>query len=130
MNAVHNTEQAPGWEYPVPSVHQAFRLLEIISENPSGLGVSELATRNGWPKSSIHNILVTLAHDGFVAQDPESGRYRMTVKLGKWSNVVDQASQVAILKASSSSNNSFRLGSGVTCFPSLNSTPARTNGTR
>ena len=81
MNAVHNTERGPGWQYPVPSVHRAFRLLEILSDSFGGLGVSELARRTGWPKSSIHNILVTLAQDGFVAQDPESGRYRMTVKL-------------------------------------------------
>ncbi|MFQ5923537.1 MAG: IclR family transcriptional regulator [Anaerolineales bacterium] len=65
----------------MPSVHRAFRLLEILSDSLSGLGVSELARRTGWPKSSIHNILATLVLDGFVAQDPASGRYRMTVKL-------------------------------------------------
>lgn len=79
MNAVHDYEQTG--EYPVPSVHRAFRLLEILSASLSGLGVSELARRTGWPKSSLHNILATLAQDGFVAQDPQSGRYQMTVKL-------------------------------------------------
>ncbi len=65
----------------MPSVHRALRLLEILCDSLSGLGVSELARQTGWPKSSIYNILTTLAHDGFVAQDPESSRYRMTVKL-------------------------------------------------
>jgi len=81
MNAVHHSEHPHSWQYPVPSVHRAFRLLEILSESLSGLGVSELARRTAWPKSSIHNILATLAQDGFVARDPESSRYRMTVKL-------------------------------------------------
>lgn len=81
MNIVHNAEQAKPSKYPVPSVHRAFRLLEILSDNLSGLGVSELARQTGWPKSSVYNILATLAQDGFIVRDPENGRYRMTVKL-------------------------------------------------
>ncbi len=67
--------------YPVPSIHRAFILLEAIAENERGLGVSELARLTGWPKSSIFNILTTLTKDGYIAQEPESGRYNMTIKL-------------------------------------------------
>ncbi len=97
MNAVHSAERDPGWQYPVPSVHRAFRLLEILSDSLGGLGVSELARRTGWPKSSIHNILVTLAQDGFVAQDPESGRYRMTVKLFSISGSVVERIDIRVI---------------------------------
>lgn len=81
MNTVHNAEQPPERDYAVPSVHRALRLLEILSEIPSGVRLSELARRTGWPKSSIHNILATLADDDFITQDRESRRYRMTLKL-------------------------------------------------
>ncbi len=88
MNIVHDPEHSSDLHYLVPSVHRALRLLEILSESFSGLGVSELARRTGWPKSSIHNLLATLAQDGFVTQDRESGRYRMTFKLFSISGAV------------------------------------------
>lgn len=91
MNTVHNAEHGRAWQYSVPSVHRAFRLLEILSESLSGLGVSDLARKTGWPKSSIHNILGTLASDGFVTQDPVSNRYRMTLKLFSVSGSVVEA---------------------------------------
>ena len=81
MNIVHNNERKSDKHYPVPSIHRAFILLETLAENPSGLGVSDLARLSGWPKSSVYNILATLAADGYVTQDPESGRYRMSIKL-------------------------------------------------
>jgi DNA-binding IclR family transcriptional regulator len=67
--------------YPVPSVHRAFILLELIAQSEEGKGVAELARRTGWPKSSIFNILKTLALDGYLVQDSGSGRYRMTIKV-------------------------------------------------
>ena len=91
MNAVHDSEHGPNGQYPVPSVHRAFKLLEILSESLSSVGVSDLARKTGWPKSSIHNILATLASDGFVTQDPGSNRYRMTLKLFSVSGSVVEA---------------------------------------
>ncbi len=90
MNIVHNPEQAPVPSYPVPSVHRAFRLLEILAESLNGLGISELARQTGWPKSSIYNILSTLAQDEFVVQDRRSGQYRMTFKLFTVSGAIVQ----------------------------------------
>jgi IclR family acetate operon transcriptional repressor len=76
---------------PIFSVRRAFILLEILSENGRGLGVSELAIQTGWPKSSIHNNLSTMVEDGYLTQDPETRRYRMTIKLFSLSGkVVDR----------------------------------------
>ncbi len=81
VNSVHNAEQRGGRDHLVPSIHRAFVLLEALSESSKGLRISELSRQTGWPKSSIFNILTTLTQDGYVSQDPESSRYRMTIKL-------------------------------------------------
>lgn len=81
VNSVHNDEQRNGRRYLVPSIHRVFVLLEVLSESSKGLRISELSRQTGWPKSSIFNILSTLTQDGYVSQDPESSRYRMTIKL-------------------------------------------------
>lgn len=81
VNSVHNDEQPDGKRHLVPSIHRAFILLEALADSSKGLRVSELSRQTGWPKSSIFNILTTLTQDGYVSQDPESRRYRMTIKL-------------------------------------------------
>jgi len=88
MNTVHDDERNGRKRHPIPSIHRAFVLLEAISETEEGLGVSELAHRTGWPKSSIFNILTTLSLDGYVAQDPDTGRYCMTIKLFSLSGTI------------------------------------------
>jgi len=81
LNSVHNDERQNGKSHPVPSIHRAFLLLEALADSSKGLSISEISRQTGWPKSSIFNILTTLKQDGYVAQDPESSRYRMTIKL-------------------------------------------------
>jgi len=80
VNGVHDPEQTSRQDHPVRSVHRALVLLEILAESPRSLPLSELGRQTGWPKSSVFNILTTLAMDGYVAQDPETGRYRVTIK--------------------------------------------------
>ncbi len=59
------------------SVTNAARLLKQFSSNQRDLGVTELATRLGLGKSTVHRLLATLESERLVEQDPVSGRYRL-----------------------------------------------------
>ena len=59
----------------VKSLYKALHLLDYFDADHPDAGVTELATYSGMLKSSVHNILQTLALCGFVTQDSETSRY-------------------------------------------------------
>lgn len=61
-------------DVPVQSVKKALDLLSIlVLEGPEeGIGLSELARRMGFPRSSVHHLLKTMTVCGFVAQRPDA----------------------------------------------------------
>ncbi|MGH9116748.1 MAG: IclR family transcriptional regulator [Acidimicrobiales bacterium] len=59
------------------SVRNAARLLKQFTTHDRELGVSELARRLDVGKSTVHRLLSTLAGEGFLEQDAESGKYRL-----------------------------------------------------
>ena len=63
------------------SVRNAARLLRAFTPTDRDLGVSELATRLGLPKSSVHRLLTALAAEGLVERTAPNGRYRLGLKL-------------------------------------------------
>lgn len=65
----------------VPAVERALGVLEILSECKRGFSVSEMARRMRVPKSSIHLILTTLEHRGYLLKNPQSCRYSVGLKL-------------------------------------------------
>ena len=56
----------------VPAVDKCFRILELVSDTPAPLGVTELAGRLNYNKSTVFNILHTLLDLGFLAEAPEN----------------------------------------------------------
>lgn len=50
--------------YRAPAVHKAFDILRAVVESRHGLGISEIARRLGYSKSSIHGIVHALVHQG------------------------------------------------------------------
>jgi IclR family KDG regulon transcriptional repressor len=61
--------------YSVPAVDKALRILRTLAGPNDGLGLAELASHLGLPKSTVLSILTTLAHHHFVERDSS----------GKWS---------------------------------------------
>ena len=61
----------------VKSLYKALRLLDYFDADHPDAGVTELATYSGMLKSSVHNILQTLALCGYVTQDSETSRYML-----------------------------------------------------
>ncbi|MCA2222131.1 IclR family transcriptional regulator [Nonomuraea aurantiaca] len=61
----------------IQSVERAAGILRLLASGPRELGVAELARAMGLPKGTLHGILRTLVHVGFVEQDAATGRYRL-----------------------------------------------------
>lgn len=61
----------------IQSVERAAGILRLLASGPRELGVAELARAMGLPKGTLHGILRTLVHVGFVEQDTATGRYRL-----------------------------------------------------
>ncbi len=63
------------------SVDKALFLLEVLSEEPQGLPLRAIATRAQLAAPTAHRLLGVLRRRGFVHQDPDSGRYALTLKV-------------------------------------------------
>ncbi|MBG0833096.1 IclR family transcriptional regulator [Planomonospora sp. ID67723] len=61
----------------IQSVERAAAILRLLAAGRRQLGVVELARAMGLPKGTLHGILRTLVHVGFVEQDGKTGKYRL-----------------------------------------------------
>ena len=73
----HGRSAGGGTRRTLSSVRNAARLLKEFSIREPELGVTELATRLGIGKSTVHRLLATLAGEDLIERDPNSGRYRL-----------------------------------------------------
>ena len=71
-------EDAPGR---LSSVASALMVLKAFSAEEAEIGISALGKRLGLAKSTVHRLAVTLASEGFLEQNPETGRYRLGLAL-------------------------------------------------
>lgn len=62
------------------SLNKSLEVLDLLSENPKGLNLSELSAKLGYPQSTIHHILSTFLPYDYVAQDPDSKKYSLGFK--------------------------------------------------
>ena len=65
----------------VPSLERALRILEILADSHRGLTLSNLSTRTGLPKSSVHSLLLTLERTGYLHRSEVTGRYLFGIKM-------------------------------------------------
>ena len=83
----------------IQSVERAILLLKLLSEDAPELGLAELARRSGLQKSTVHRLLRTLVSQGLVEQNPETGKYRLSLGILELAGAVlkrmDDLQQVA-----------------------------------
>lgn len=60
---------------------KALRVVEFLSGQEHDAGVSEIGRAVGLDKVTVFRLLQTLVREGYVEHDPDSGRYRLGVKL-------------------------------------------------
>jgi len=63
--------------YSAPSVKKAFRILHVIADSSTGLGVSDLARQLKIGKSTVHGITATLEEIGILIRDPVHKKYHV-----------------------------------------------------
>jgi len=64
----------------VQAVDRALAILETLAESERPMGLVELSTRVGLHVSTVHRLLATMGKRRFVAQDPQTGRYRLGMR--------------------------------------------------
>lgn len=68
-------------EQGIQSVRTALRLLETLSLNRGPMGVTEISRQMGTPKARVYRHLRTLLTEGYVEQDQDTEKYRLSIKL-------------------------------------------------
>src|SRR5579864_8551882 len=68
-------------ESPSVAVERALAMLEAVAEQPDGLSNAEISRKLQIPKSSASYILRTLETLNYVNRDPETGKYRVGLKI-------------------------------------------------
>jgi len=72
----------------VKSLYKALNLLNYFNEKKLEYGISELAQLSGMQKSSIHNIIATMAKCGFIHKNPKTNKYSLGLKLLELSHLL------------------------------------------
>jgi len=67
-------------ENTVQSVNRALTILEAVAGADSEIGVTELAKMLNLHKSTVHRLLNTLVHKGYIEQNPETEGYKLGIK--------------------------------------------------
>jgi DNA-binding IclR family transcriptional regulator len=66
---------------PATAVERALNILEAAAQRREGLTNAEISRKLGIPKSSASYILRTLEKRGYLRREPETGRYRLGLKI-------------------------------------------------
>ena len=65
----------------VQVIQRSLNILETIAEKGEGFGILELARKIRLPNSTVHRLLNSLKNQGYVIQDPSTGKYSLGYKI-------------------------------------------------
>lgn len=65
----------------IQSIQRAAAILRSFSQTDAELGVTTISDQLGLHKSTVSRLLSALQHEGFVEQNPETGKYRLGLGL-------------------------------------------------
>jgi len=68
---------------PVKSLIKALRILDALGDRPGGLGITDLSSALGAPKSTVHRLVATLEAAGYAVFDPPTARYVLGSRVAK-----------------------------------------------
>ncbi|RME62860.1 MAG: IclR family transcriptional regulator, partial [Alphaproteobacteria bacterium] len=68
-------------KFRVPSVEKALDVLELLSDSPQGMTMNEITGALGRTMGELYRIVVYLSQRGYIAQDPDTDRYALTLRL-------------------------------------------------
>lgn len=65
----------------VQSIDRALEILEVLTNEKNGCGVTDIANKTALHKSTVHRLLGTLMKHGYVEKEPKSDNYRLGMKI-------------------------------------------------
>ena len=74
----------------IQSVCKAMDLLSCLAQAGGPLTLSELSSRTGLPKATVHGLLASMRPSAVVEQSGEDGRYRLGVRLFEYGCAVSR----------------------------------------
>ncbi|NQZ59735.1 MAG: IclR family transcriptional regulator, partial [Lentisphaeraceae bacterium] len=67
--------------YIIPNLDRALRVMELLSDHPKGLTMSEIADSLEIPKNSAFRITATMEYRGFLERNPTTKAFCLTNKM-------------------------------------------------
>src|SRR6476659_3401128 len=64
-----------------PLLERCFQLIELLAEEPRAFRLGAISERLGLQKGAVHRLLSALCSMGWVEPEPETGFYRLTLRL-------------------------------------------------
>jgi DNA-binding IclR family transcriptional regulator len=118
MAAFYNVEHGStttttGVGVPIQSIERAAAILRALAGGSRRLGVSELSERLGLAKGTVHGLLRALQDEGFVEQDPDSGKYQLGGSLLQLGNIYLDVNELRGRSLAWSDNLAIRSGEAV-----------------
>lgn len=71
----------PSGVSPVQSIDRVFDIVETLSGASHGMSLTDLSAAVGLHVSTAHRLLSALVARSYVQKDPETGKYRLTMRL-------------------------------------------------
>jgi IclR family KDG regulon transcriptional repressor len=65
----------------IQSLDRALNILDLFDEYTTELKITEISVRMDLHKSTVHSLLKTLQMHAYIDQDPETGKYRLGMRL-------------------------------------------------
>jgi DNA-binding IclR family transcriptional regulator len=99
-----------------PAVWRSLDILELFLAEDSALSAPEITDRTGLPRTTVHELLVTLTARHYLTRDEVSGRYRLGLRLFQLGNAygerIDlvQASAEVARRVSAECNETVHVG--------------------
>ena len=62
-------------------LERCFQLIELLAEEPRSFRLGVISERLDLQKGAVHRLLTALCNMGWVEQEPETGFYRLTLRL-------------------------------------------------
>lgn len=70
-----------------PALDRALTILELLGDSRFGFSLPQLVEKTGFPKSSVHCLLITLDRRGYLRRNKRTGRYQLGLKFLALANV-------------------------------------------
>jgi IclR family transcriptional regulator, KDG regulon repressor len=79
--ALQHASNTPAEQYRIQVIDRAAQILDCFGFDHQELSVSEIGAKTALHRSTAHRILMTLEYNDLIQQNPDTGKYRLGIKL-------------------------------------------------